>query len=34
MAILEDLDRRGILRRTDGGHLPGPRAATASDIAR
>jgi hypothetical protein len=29
MAILEDLDRRGILRRTDAGHVPGPRAATA-----
>jgi selenocysteine-specific elongation factor len=29
MAILEDLDRRGILRRTDAGHLPGPRAAQA-----
>jgi selenocysteine-specific elongation factor len=29
MAILADLDRRGILRRTDAGHVPGPRAATA-----
>jgi hypothetical protein len=29
MAILTDLDRRGILRRTPDGHLPGPRAATA-----
>ena len=29
MAILEDLDRRGVLRRTPGGHVPGPRAATA-----
>ena len=28
MAILEDLDRRGILRRTTAGHVPGPRAAT------
>jgi selenocysteine-specific elongation factor len=28
MAILEDLDRRAILRRTDGGHVPGPRAPT------
>ena len=28
MAILEDLDRRGILRRTDAGHVPGPRAPT------
>ena len=27
MAILEDLDRRAILRRTPGGHIPGPRAA-------
>ena len=27
MAILADLDRRGILRRTPDGHLPGPRAA-------
>jgi selenocysteine-specific elongation factor len=27
MAILEDLGRRGILRRTPDGHLPGPRAA-------
>jgi selenocysteine-specific elongation factor len=26
MAILEDLDRRGILRRTPDGHRPGPRA--------
>ena len=28
MAILEDLDRRGALRRTDAGHVPGPRAPT------
>ena len=34
MAILEDLDRRGILRRTDAGHVPGPRAATADGIGR
>jgi hypothetical protein len=34
MAILEDLDRRGILRRTDAGHLPGPRAATVAGIGR
>ena len=34
MAILEDLDRRGILRRTDAGHVPGPRAATAGEIGR
>jgi len=27
LAILEDLDRRGVLRRTDAGHVPGPRAA-------
>jgi selenocysteine-specific elongation factor len=27
MAILEDLDRRGLLRRTPTGHVPGPRAA-------
>ena len=26
MALLEDLDRRGILRRTPDGHVPGPRA--------
>jgi hypothetical protein len=29
MAILEDLDRRGVLRRTPDGHVRGPRAATA-----
>jgi selenocysteine-specific elongation factor len=29
MAILEDLDRRGILRRTPAGHVLGPRATTA-----
>jgi hypothetical protein len=27
MAILEDLDRRGVLRRTPEGHVLGPRAA-------
>ena len=27
LAILEDLDRRAILRRTPAGHVPGPRAA-------
>jgi selenocysteine-specific elongation factor len=27
MAMLEDLDRRGVLRRTPEGHVPGPRAA-------
>jgi hypothetical protein len=26
LAILEDLDRRQILRRTPEGHIPGPRA--------
>ena len=26
MAILQDLDRRAILRRTPTGHVPGPRA--------
>ncbi|HYK94903.1 MAG TPA: selenocysteine-specific translation elongation factor [Candidatus Dormibacteraeota bacterium] len=30
LAILEDLDRRGILRRTEAGHVPGPRAPAAS----
>ena len=29
LAILEDLDRRGILARTPGGHVPGPRAPRA-----
>jgi selenocysteine-specific elongation factor len=29
MAILEDLDRRAILRRTPGGHIPGPKAPAA-----
>ncbi len=29
MAILEDLDRRAVLRRTAEGHVPGPRAAQA-----
>jgi selenocysteine-specific elongation factor len=29
MAILEDLDRRGVLRRTPDGHVPGSRAAMA-----
>jgi selenocysteine-specific elongation factor len=33
MAILEDLDRRGILRRTAEGHVPGPRAATLGAAA-
>jgi selenocysteine-specific elongation factor len=30
MAILEDLDRRAILRRTPDGHVPGPRAPVAT----
>ena len=30
MAILEDLDRRAILRRTPVGHVPGPRAPQAA----
>jgi selenocysteine-specific elongation factor len=30
MAILEDLDRRAILRRTPDGHVPGPKAPAAS----
>ncbi len=30
LAILEDLDRRGLLRRTPDGHLPGPRAPGAA----
>jgi selenocysteine-specific elongation factor len=29
MAILEDLDRRQVLRRTPAGHVPGPRAPAA-----
>jgi hypothetical protein len=29
LAILEDLDRRGILQRTPEGHVPGPRAPRA-----
>jgi selenocysteine-specific elongation factor len=29
MAILEDLDRRALLRRTPDGHVPGPRAPSA-----
>ena len=32
MAILEDLDRRGVLRRTPAGHVPGPRAAAATRV--
>jgi selenocysteine-specific elongation factor len=30
MAILADLDRRGILRRTEAGHVPGPRAGSVT----
>ena len=33
LAILEDLDRRGILQRTPEGHVPGPRAPRPSPIA-
>jgi selenocysteine-specific elongation factor len=32
MAILEDLDRRAILRRTPDGHVPGPRAPQARAV--
>ena len=32
MAILADLDRRGILRRTEAGHVPGPRAAGGASM--
>jgi selenocysteine-specific elongation factor len=28
LAILEDLDRRAVLRRTPAGHVPGPRASS------
>ncbi len=33
MAILEDLDRRAILRRTADGHVPGPRAPRPAGTA-
>ncbi len=33
MAILEDLDRRAILRRTPDGHVPGPRAPRPTGAA-
>jgi selenocysteine-specific elongation factor len=33
MAILEDLDRRAILRRTEAGHVPGPRAPQPALVA-
>jgi hypothetical protein len=29
LALLEDLGRKGILRRTDAGHVPGPRAPSS-----
>ena len=32
MAILADLDRRAILRRTEAGHVPGPRAPAPATI--
>jgi selenocysteine-specific elongation factor len=34
MAILADLDRRGVLRRTPDGHVPGPRAPAVGSPAR
>jgi selenocysteine-specific elongation factor len=34
MAILEDLDRRAILRRTPEGHVPGPRAPQLAPAGR
>ena len=33
LAILEDLDRRGILGRTPEGHIPGPRAPRATLVS-
>ena len=33
MAILEDLDRRAILRRTPDGHVPGPKAPRPAQAA-
>jgi len=33
LAILEDLDRRAILRRTPGGHVPGPKAPASATSA-
>ena len=33
MAILADLDRRGILRRTPDGHVPGARGRGAATDA-
>jgi Elongation factor SelB, winged helix len=32
LAILEDLDRRGILERTSEGHIPGPRAPRTEPV--
>ncbi len=32
MAILEDLGRRGVLKRTPDGHVPGPRAAIEREL--
>ena len=32
MAVLADLDRRGVLRRTPAGHVPGPRARLATGV--
>jgi selenocysteine-specific elongation factor len=34
MAVLADLDRRGVLRRTPDGHLPGPRAPAVGSTSR
>ena len=34
MALLEDLDRRAILRRTPAGHVPGPRAGSLDEPGR
>jgi Elongation factor SelB, winged helix len=34
MAILEDLDRRSVLRRTPDGHVPGPKAPRPVEAAR
>jgi selenocysteine-specific elongation factor len=34
LAILEDLDRRAILRRTPAGHVPGPKAPATATSAR
>jgi hypothetical protein len=34
MALLEELDRRGVLLRTPDGHVPGPKAAAAATASR